>query len=74
MPRCMWTNRTTLTTQFCFDDDISERVYAQRPYSKGEGHDTTNASDGLFDRSLLLDLSRDGEGYLGVISLDVQTA
>jgi protocatechuate 3,4-dioxygenase beta subunit len=65
-------NRTALTTQFYFDDDVS--VYALRPYSEGEGHDTTNASDGLFDRSLLLDLSREGEGYLGVISLDVQTA
>jgi hypothetical protein len=49
-------------------------VYARQPYSEGDGHDTTNATDNLYDKSLLLDLSKDGDGYLGVISLDVQTA
>jgi hypothetical protein len=33
-----------------------------------------NDNDSIFDQSLLLDLSRDGDGYLGVISLDVKAA
>ena len=67
-------NRTALTTQFYFDDNVTERVYAGSPYSGADGQDTTNATDSLFDKSLLLDLSKDGDGYLGVISLDVQSA
>jgi protocatechuate 3,4-dioxygenase beta subunit len=67
-------NQTALTTQFYFDEDVTERVYARAPYSEGGGQDTRNADDSLFDERLLLDLSRDGGGYLGVISLDVQAA
>jgi protocatechuate 3,4-dioxygenase beta subunit len=67
-------NRTALTTQFYFDDDVSERVFARRPYSTHTGRDVFNDSDGIFDKSLLLDLSKDGDGYLGAISLDVQAA
>jgi len=67
-------NRTALTTQFYFDDGLSERVYARRPYSEHTGRDVFNDSDGIFDKSLLLDLSKDGAGYVGAISLDVQAA
>jgi protocatechuate 3,4-dioxygenase beta subunit len=67
-------NRSALTTQFYFDEDVTERVYARRPYSEGGGQDTTNDSDNIFDERLLLDVSEDGDGYLGVISLDVQAA
>jgi len=67
-------NKTALTTQFFFDEDVSARVYVRRPYSEHQGRDVFNDSDSIFDRTLLLDLSKDGNGYLGVISLDVQSA
>jgi protocatechuate 3,4-dioxygenase beta subunit len=67
-------NRTALTTQFYFDDDVSERVFKGGPYSEHTGRDVFNDNDNIFDKSLLLDLSKDGGGYLGVISLDVQAA
>jgi protocatechuate 3,4-dioxygenase beta subunit len=67
-------SQTALTTQFYFDDDVSERVYARKPYSEHSGRDQLNDSDGIFDESLLLDLSKDGDGFVGAISLDVQSA
>jgi protocatechuate 3,4-dioxygenase beta subunit len=65
---------TTLTTQLYFDDAISTAVYdSGSPYKANEGR-VTNDADGIFDESLLLDLSEEGEGYLGTISFDVATA
>jgi protocatechuate 3,4-dioxygenase beta subunit len=65
-------NQTALTTQFYFDDGVTDRVYARNPYSEKGRRETTNDNDNLFDESLLLDLSREDDGYLGLISLDVQ--
>jgi protocatechuate 3,4-dioxygenase beta subunit len=67
-------NQTALTTQFFFDHKVSERVYEGSPYSQHSDRDMLNDNDNIFDPSLLLDLSKDGEGYLGVISLDVKAA
>ena len=67
-------NQTVLTTQFYFDDDVSQRVYARDPYAANAGRDTFNSDDGIFDEQLLLGLSREGDGYVGVISLDVRRA
>ena len=67
-------NSTALTTQLYFDDAISTAVYeGGDPYKPDEGRVTNNA-DMIFDESLLLDLSEEGDGYLGVISFDVASA
>ena len=63
--------QTVLTTQLYFDEETNARVYAQAPYR--QGRDQTNASDGIFDDSLVLALSEDGDGVLGKISFDVRT-
>jgi protocatechuate 3,4-dioxygenase beta subunit len=67
-------NRTALTTQLFFDEAVTKRVYARKPYSDDQGRDTFNDNDNIFDSSLLLDLSKEGQGYLGVMSFDVQSA
>ena len=36
------------------------------------GPDTTNAADGTFDDPLLLTLTEDGDGWLGLVTLDVE--
>jgi len=61
---------TALTTQLYFDEATSERVYANAPYRQGRHQ--TNASDGIFDESLVLPLREDGDGFRGSIALDVQ--
>jgi protocatechuate 3,4-dioxygenase beta subunit len=64
--------RTVLTTQLYFDEETNGRVYASAPYP--QGRDQTNASDGIFDESLVLDLSDEDDGILGKISFDVRAA
>jgi protocatechuate 3,4-dioxygenase beta subunit len=62
---------TVLTTQLFFDDDVTAAVFEREPYSSNPGRDQFNDSDGLFDEALLLDLSQDGDAYVGTISFDV---
>jgi protocatechuate 3,4-dioxygenase beta subunit len=66
--------RTALTTQFYFDDGLTAKVQSSAPYDSGGARDVTNDSDGIYDPSLELTLSEEGEGYLGLITLDVTTA
>lgn len=67
--------RTVLTTQLFFDDELSDEVFATRPYADRGGRDQRNDSGGIFDASLVLTTSRErGDGYLGVIGFDVQRA
>ncbi len=65
--------QTVLTTQLYFPDELSDEVFAQAPYVSS-GRTVTNANDGIFDESLMLAMAEDGDGYLGTISFDVETA
>jgi hypothetical protein len=49
-------------------------VYEREPYVQDSGRDTFNDTDNIFDESLLLKVSEEGDGYLGVMSLDVMSA
>lgn len=66
--------RTVLTTQFYFDDDFTDRVFSLEPYASDTGRDAFNDSDSLYERSLELTLSKDGDAYLGLITVDVARA
>jgi protocatechuate 3,4-dioxygenase beta subunit len=65
---------TALTTQLYFDEDITASVYERDPYASRPGRDVFNDIDGIFDESLVLRLSREGDGRLGLISFDVEAA
>lgn len=67
-------NQTVLTTQFYFDDDFSDRVFAQEPYASDTGRDAYNDTDGLYEQDLELTLSKERAAYLGLITLDVARA
>jgi protocatechuate 3,4-dioxygenase beta subunit len=62
---------TVLTTQLFFDDDVSAAVFEREPYASNPGRDQFNDTDGLFDEALVLDLTEDGDAYVGTISFDV---
>jgi protocatechuate 3,4-dioxygenase beta subunit len=66
--------RTVLTTQFYFDDDFTDRVFSLEPYASDTGRDAFNDRDALYERSLELTLSKDGDAYLGLITVDVERA
>lgn len=63
-----------LTTQFYFDDEFSSKVFEGDAYAPAAGRDGFNDSDRIYDRTLELTLSDEGNGYLGLITLDVASA
>ncbi len=65
---------TLLTTQLYFDELVTEQVYARKPYSQHAGRDIFNDGDGIFSEELVLTLSKERDGYLGVMTFDVQAA
>jgi len=44
------------------------------PYASDTGRDAYNDSDGLYEKKLELTLSKERDGYLGLITLDVERA
>ncbi|MGH8992667.1 MAG: hypothetical protein ACRDYV_17430 [Acidimicrobiia bacterium] len=67
-------NTEVLTSQLCFDEQLTSEVYKAQPYASDTGRDTFNTDDGIFSDETILTVSRDGDGYLGVINLDVRSA
>ena len=49
-------------------------MFLEDPYPGESNRDGFNATDGLYDRKLELTLSREGDGYRGLITLDVASA
>jgi protocatechuate 3,4-dioxygenase beta subunit len=66
--------RTVLTTQFYFDDKVSASVFVDDPYPGESNRDGFNDSDGLYSKDLELTLSKERDGYRGLITLDVARA
>ncbi|MEO8424094.1 MAG: hypothetical protein ABI595_09315 [Actinomycetota bacterium] len=62
---------TALTTQLYFDEDVTASVHGSEPYASDTGRDTFNDDDGIFDVANVLTLSKDRDGYLGVITFGV---
>ena len=64
-----------LTTQLYFDDAVTSAAYAGPPYDERPGRDTFNDSDGIFASSgaasPLLAPTREGDGWLGLVTLGV---
>lgn len=57
------------TSQLFFDEAITDQVHAAAPYSQKGRRDTTNNTDGIFRRGgsdLMLQLSKEADGYLGM--------
>lgn len=63
-------------SQLYFPESITEEVYKLPPYNKHSGRDTTNANDGIFNRTPnasrgMLNLTKAGEGYSGKVVIGV---
>lgn len=65
--------QTVLTTQLFFDDSLTNRVYTAPPYREHTGRDTTNRTDFIFDETGLLTVQPQGDGYLAVLNLGIDT-
>lgn len=69
------------TSQFFFDDSLTDSVYTQSPYSSRGSRDVRNANDGIYNSlsstekaGLTLQTSRTSDGYAGIINLGVNVA
>jgi protocatechuate 3,4-dioxygenase beta subunit len=63
------------TSQFFFDEAVTDQAYTQAPYSSRGARDTLNETDNIYSGGgdqMLLALTPEGEGYLGTISIGVQ--
>ena len=61
--------QTVLTTQLYTSREWDDRAYANAAYEPGR--DQYNETDGLFDESLVMTLSKDGDGVRGVMTFAV---
>jgi protocatechuate 3,4-dioxygenase beta subunit len=66
--------QTVLTSQLFFSEAVNEDVYKREPYSRRTGRDVFNDNDNIFDDALLVSARKRGDGYLGLMTFDVQTA
>lgn len=60
------------TSQFFFDDSISDQIYTQQPYSQHPGRDTLNANDNIYQgggSQLLLAPTKNGDSYAATFSM-----
>ncbi len=64
--------KTVLTTQLYFDDALSDRVFAGRPYSERGERDQRNDADGIFEESLVMTAKTEGDSVRGVMTFDVR--
>ena len=67
------------TSQFFFDESLTDKVHALSPYSSKGKRDTLNTTDGIYNSltsaeksALTLATSASGDGYAGIINLGVQ--
>ncbi|MEW1846436.1 intradiol ring-cleavage dioxygenase [Nonomuraea angiospora] len=60
-------NQRVLTTQLMFDEKLNSAVMAKSPYSEHAGRDTFNDDDNIYDDSMLMKITQQDDGYLGVI-------
>ncbi|MEU8036872.1 intradiol ring-cleavage dioxygenase [Streptosporangium sp. NPDC049078] len=63
-----------LTTQMFCDETVSDQVYAARPYADHTGQRLRNESDSIYDDSLLMKLTVEGDGHLGVMTFSAPAA
>lgn len=63
------------TSQFYFDDSITDRVFAQQPYAEKGPRTTRNEEDGLFRNGgdqLMLKLTETGQGYTATFDVGLE--
>ncbi|RVX38346.1 protocatechuate 3,4-dioxygenase beta subunit [Nonomuraea polychroma] len=62
-----FSSERVLTTQMMFDEKLNSTVMAMSPYSEHTGRDTFNDNDNIYDDSMLMKVTKEDDGYLGVI-------
>ena len=64
-------NDTELTTQLYFDDAVTTEALKAGPYAQRGDRDTDNSDDGFYRPETTLAMAKDGDGYLGLLTIGV---
>jgi protocatechuate 3,4-dioxygenase beta subunit len=67
----------TFTSQYYFADTLTDQVHAQAPYAARGKRPGLNNDDGIFrggGNDLILDMVKDGAGYLGTMNIGLKLA
>ncbi|TMR09131.1 protocatechuate dioxygenase, partial [Nonomuraea turkmeniaca] len=62
-----FSSERVLTTQMMFDEKLNSTVMAASPYSEHTGRDTFNDNDNIYQDGMLMKVTKEDDGYLGVI-------
>ncbi|MEU4234665.1 hypothetical protein AB0F17_61205 [Nonomuraea sp. NPDC026600] len=62
-----FSNARVLTTQVMFDEALNTKVFTKSPYAAHTGRDTFNDGDNIYKDTMLLKVTEEDDGYLGVI-------
>ncbi|OJW06322.1 MAG: hypothetical protein BGO39_25480 [Chloroflexi bacterium 54-19] len=71
------TQQHTFTSQLFFDDTLTDTVFTGAPYSSRGTRDTRNANDNIYrsgGSTLLLNLTKEGDGYTATFNIGVSIA
>jgi len=66
-------DKRVLTTQLMFDEALNSKVLAEAPYAAHTGRRTVNTGDSIFRADMLLTVTPESDGYLGVVVFGVDT-
>ena len=65
----------SLTSQFYFDDALTDQIHATAPYSQKPVRDTRNSNDGIYANGgaqLTLPVTQAGQGYASTFGIGLQ--
>jgi hypothetical protein len=66
------------TSQWYFDEAVTDAVHARPPYARKGRRDTRNTADGIFrdqhGARLMLNLAKSGAGYLASYAVGLRVA
>ena len=65
---------TLLTSQLFTNREFDDKVFARQPYAGEGSRDVFNETDSIYDETLQMTLSEQGDDVLGVMTFDVQRA
>lgn len=63
--------RTAVTSQLFFPEEVNDRVMATSPYDQAGPRDTRNSTDSIFSSATVLDVVADGGGYASTLVIGV---
>jgi protocatechuate 3,4-dioxygenase beta subunit len=62
-----FSSERVLTTQVMFDEKLNSAVMGKAPYAEHTGRDTFNDDDTIYKDGMLMKVTEEDDGYLGVI-------